>query len=324
MKIVLVLLVAFTLDVIFGDPRFIPHPICLIGLLITRGEKLLRRIFPKTNSGEFAAGTLLTLLVVAICYTVPYFIIFFANKINFYLGLAIEIIFCYQILAVKSLKIESMRVFYPLKNENLTEARKFLSWIVGRDTANLDAASVTRAAVETVAENTCDAVIAPLIFMVIGGAPLGFLYKAINTLDSMVGYKNEKYLYFGRFAAKLDDAANFIPARVSAFLMIAAAWLLKYDVKNALRIFLRDRKKHASPNSAQTESVCAGALGVQLAGNAYYFGKLHEKQSLGDPLRSIVPEDIIAANRLMIGTATFGVILACIFRILFLFVVRCI
>ena len=175
--------------------------------------------------------------------------------------------------------------------------------IVGRDTENLTEEGVTKAAVETVAENTSDGVTAPLLFLLLGGASFGFLYKAVNTMDSMLGYKNEKYLYFGRFPAKMDDVFNYIPSRVTALFMIAAAFLTEMDAKNAWMIWRRDRRKHASPNSAQTESVCAGALRVRLAGDAVYFGKLHKKEYLGDPLRPIEPEDIRRAGRLMYVTA---------------------
>ena len=193
----------------------------------------------------------------------------------------IESFFCYQILAVKSLKVESDRVYRALKEEGLISGRKAVSMIVGRDTKELSEEGVTKAAVETVAENTSDGVIAPLFYMVIGGAVLGFAYKAVNTMDSMIGYKNDKYRYFGTAAARLDDAANFLPSRLAALLMIAASFLLGMDGPGAFRIYCRDRKNHKSPNAAQTESVMAGALGVELAGNAWYFGKLYEKPTIG-------------------------------------------
>ena len=223
--------------------------------------------------------------------------------INNYLGLAIESFMCYQILATKGLKTESMKVYKKLAEEDLEGARYAVSMIVGRDTKALDEAGVAKAAVETVAENTSDGIIAPMIFMAIGGAPLGFFYKAINTLDSMIGYKNDKYLNFGRFAAKLDDIANYIPARISAYLMIFASFILGFNYKGAFNIYSRDKYNHASPNSAHTESVCAGALNIQLAGNAYYFGKLYEKPTIGDDLRPINYDDIKKANKLLYATA---------------------
>lgn len=199
-----------------------------------------------------------------------------------------------------------MKVYRCLKYQTLEEARKAVSMIVGRDTQSLTETGVTKAAVETVAESTSDGIIAPMFYMAIGGVPLMFLYKAINTMDSMLGYKNEKYLYFGRCAAKLDDAANFIPARISGCLMVAAAFLCGLDGKNAWKMFRRDRRNHASPNSAHTESAMAGALNVQLAGDAWYFGKLYKKPFIGDDIRPIECEDICRADRLMYGTAILG------------------
>ena len=240
--------------------------------------------------------------------TVPGGILYLAYHISFYLGLAVESFMCYQILATKSLKVESDRVYQEIQTGDIARARKAVSMIVGRDTQNLTIEGVTKAAVETVAENTSDGVIAPLFYMVIGGALLGFGYKAVNTMDSMVGYKNEKYQYFGSAAAKFDDVVNYIPARLSAWLMILASAITHMDWKNAKKIFLRDRYNHKSPNSAQTEAAMAGALDVQLAGNAYYFGKLYEKPTIGDPIRPVEPEDIRRANRLMYAASVLGVI----------------
>ena len=232
-------------------------------------------------------------------------IIVAAYSINLYAGVIVEAVMTWQILATKCLRVESMRVYDALRTDGVDAGRKAVSMIVGRDTSVLDAAGVTRAAVETIAENTSDGVIAPMLYTAIGGPVLGFVYKAVNTMDSMLGYKNDKYMYFGRFAARLDDVVNFIPARISAYLMIAAAFIggRQFDGKNAYRIFKRDRFNHASPNSAQTESVCAGALRVQLAGDAVYFGKLVKKKYIGDGLREIEYEDIKRANRLMYITA---------------------
>ena len=246
---------------------------------------------------------------------IPWGLLYLAGKVSFWLQFALETFWCYQLLAGKCLKDESRKVYVQLVNHNLEGARHAVSMIVGRDTGNLSAAGVTKAAVETVAENTSDGVIAPLIFMLIGGAPLGFFYKAVNTMDSMVGYKNEKYLHFGRFAAKMDDVWNYIPSRISALLMIASAWIFRMDYKRAWAVWKRDRRKHASPNSAQTEAVCAGALQVQLAGDAYYFGKLYEKPTIGDPIRLIESEDIRRANRLLYATAITGVVLFLFIRI---------
>ena len=297
------LMIGFALDLIFGDPHWMPHPICLIGNMIAKGERIIRRLMPKTERGEFLGGILLVICIVTISTATPLAILWVAGKVHILLRIGLESIMCYQILSVKSLKTESMKVYDELICEDLIGARKMVSMIVGRDTQGLSMEQVTKAAVETVAENTSDGTVAPLLFMAIGGAPLGFFYKAINTMDSMIGYKNDKYLYFGRFAAKLDDVVNYIPARISAYLMILASYFLKLDYRNAYQIFKRDRYNHASPNSAQTESVCAGALDIQLAGDAYYFGKLYPKETIGEPLRPIVYDDICTANRLLYGTA---------------------
>ena len=245
------------------------------------------------------------LVVVTVSTGVPAVILSVAYKYFWQLGLALESFWCYQILATKSLKVESDRVYIALKDKGLEAGRKAVSMIVGRDTQNLTEEGVTKAAVETVAENTSDGVIAPLFYMLIGGAVLGFAYKAINTMDSMVGYKNDRYQWFGTAAAKLDDVVNFLPARISALLMVGTAFISgkSYNGKQAWRIWRRDNRKHASPNSAQTESVCAGALGIQLAGDASYFGKVVKKPYIGDPTRAVEPEDIRRTNRLMNRTA---------------------
>lgn len=297
------LAIGFILDLIFGDPYWLPHPIRFIGNLISNGEKLIRGNKEKSAERQRVEGVILAVSVIVISTIIPIIILVAARMINNYLGLAIESFMCYQILATKGLKTESMKVYKKLAEEDLEGARYAVSMIVGRDTKALDEAGVAKAAVETVAENTSDGIIAPMIFMAIGGAPLGFLYKAINTLDSMIGYKNDKYLNFGRFAAKLDDIANFIPARISAYLMIFASFILGFNYKGAYKIYSRDKYNHASPNSAHTESVCAGALNVQLAGNAYYFGKLYEKPTIGDDLRPINYDDIKKANKLLYATA---------------------
>ena len=292
-------IIGFVLDLIVGDPHWLYHPVRLIGKLINNTEKLVRRCFTKTKAGERIAGIVLAIVVMVISTGIPLGILVICYKTNVYLGIAIESIFCYQLLATKSLKVESMKVYRALKDKDMEKARYAVSMIVGRDTKSLDAVGITKAAVETVAENTSDGSIAPLIAIIIGGAPIGFLYKSINTMDSMIGYKNDKYINLGRFAAKLDDVVNYIPARFSAFMMILSAYMLGMDGKNAYRIYKRDRYKHASPNSAHTESVCAGALCVRLAGDAYYFGKLHKKEYIGDALREIETEDIKRANRLL-------------------------
>lgn len=299
----LALVLGFFIDLLVGDPRWLYHPVRIIGHGISFLEKHLRTCFPKTEKGEQRAGFLLVLLVCAGSAAVPFGILYLAYRIHLVFGICLETLMCYQMLAVKSLKDESMRVFEELKKGDLEGARYAVSMIVGRDTRTLDEAGVTKAAVETVAENTSDGIIAPLFYMAIGGPVLMFFYKGVNTMDSMVGYKNEKYLNFGRYAAKFDDIMNYIPARISAWLMIAASYMCGFDGKNAAKIYKRDRYNHASPNSAQTEAVMAGALDIQLAGNAYYFGKLYEKPTIGDNIRPVESQDIQRANRLLYVSA---------------------
>ena len=296
------LTLGYVFDLIFGDPQNFPHPVRLIGKLIERVERKLR-VKCKSEKDERVYGAVLWFVVVGLSYFVPAFILRTALNVNVAFAVILEGIMCYYILATRSLRDESMKVYYALKNKNISEARKFLSYIVGRDVEKLNTSSIAKAAVETVAENTCDGGIAPMLFIIIGGAPLGFMYKAINTLDSMVGYKNSKYVNFGRFSAKADDAFNYIPSRISAYLMIAASYVLRMDYKNAYKIFKRDRYNHKSPNSAQTESVCAGALNIMLGGNNYYGGVLVNKPTIGDDIREIEAEDIKRANKLMYATS---------------------
>ncbi|MGN0107462.1 MAG: adenosylcobinamide-phosphate synthase CbiB [Hominilimicola sp.] len=299
------------MDIIFGDPNFALHPIRLMGKLISVLEKLMRKIFPKTTCGEIVGGAFMAIITLAVCGGIPFTVLFFAYRFNIVLGVAIEAVICYFMLAASSLKKASMNVYTPLIQGDIERARRNVSMIVGRDTQSLDETGITKAAVETVAENTSDGVAAPLIYMAIGGAVLGCIYKAVNTMDSMVGYKNDKYINFGKAAAKIDDALNYIPSRISAYLMILSAYLLGFDGKNASYIHKRDSRKHASPNSAQTESVMAGALRIQLAGDAYYFGKLYKKPFIGDPIKDVQYIDIKNANRLMCMTA-FLTFLLCI------------
>ena len=308
---IIAFIAGFVFDLLIGDPHFIPHPVRLIGSLISFLDKRLNSDV-RYNSSEneanltkYKRGVLLSFTVIFATFAVSVIILVAAYSINLYAGVIVEAVMTWQILATKCLRVESMRVYDALRTDGVEAGRRAVSMIVGRDTSVLDEAGVTRAAVETVAENTSDGVIAPMLYTAIGGPVLGFVYKAVNTMDSMLGYKNDKYMYFGRFAARLDDVVNFIPARISAYLMIIAAFIggRQFDGKNAYRIFKRDRFNHASPNSAQTESVCAGALRVQLAGDAVYFGKLVKKKYIGDGLREIEYEDIKRANRLMYITA---------------------
>ncbi len=327
----------FLLDMILGDPYFLPHPVRLIGSLITKTEKYFRGKYLR-NSGsgqnrntgagqtqperngekELRLGIWLVVIVTFAAPVTAASVLLLAYLLHPLAGVAAEAVMTYQILAAKCLKVESMKVYRCLKNSDLQGARKAVSMIVGRDTECLDGEGIARAAIETVAENTSDGVIAPMLYTAVGGPVLGFWYKAVNTLDSMVGYKNEKYLYFGRAAARLDDGVNYIPARISAYLMILAACIggKRFSGKWALSIYRRDNRKHASPNSAQTESVCAGALGIRLAGDASYFGKVVKKPYIGDDLRKVEFEDIRFANRLMYLTAWLGEIIFLLFMVL--------
>ena len=317
----LALVLGFCIDLLFGDPHSIPHPVVLIGRLISATEKLVRKIFPKTVRGENVAGGVLWFLVVLISTAVPTGILYLGYKVSPWLGLALESIMCWQILATKSLKVESMKVYTALKAGDPAEYRRAVSMIVGRDTAALDDKAVARAAVETVAENTSDGIIAPMLYLAIGGAPLGFFYKAVNTMDSMLGYVEMPYKNIGLVPAKMDDFFNFLPARLSALLMLLAGWLEGLDIRRGWRIWRRDRRNHASPNSAQTESVCAGLLGLRLAGDAYYHGVLHKKPYIGDPFREIEYEDIPRACRLLYGTAIVSLVLFCGIKLLLLLVI---
>ena len=311
-------LAGFLLDLLIGDPHWLYHPVRLIGNLIAAlDHRLLDVTGIRNEKKERRAGILLVTVVLLATGAVSGLLLWGAYAIAPMAGCILESIMTYQILATKCLKVESMKVYERLRADDLAGARNAVAMIVGRDTQNLDAAGVAKAAVETVAENTSDGVIAPMICLAIGGPVLGFLYKAVNTMDSMVGYKNERYLNFGRTAAKLDDVVNYIPARLSALLMLTAGGLMGLDISAGWRIFRRDRRKHASPNSAQTESVCAGLLGLRLAGDAWYHGVLHKKEYIGDASREITHEDIPRACRLMTVTAVLTLLLSCAAKLLF-------
>lgn len=337
----LAIAIAGILDQIFGDPRVAWHPICLIGNLISWTEKWTRPLFPKTKSGERAAGVYLVVFVLLIATAVPVAITLGLYHLHWFAGVLAESVLLYFTFAARSLEQESMVVSHALEGEGLDAGRKAVSMIVGRDTKKLTEAGVIKAAVETVAENTSDGVIAPLFYAFVGGAPLAYFYKAVNTMDSMVGYKNDRYQYYGTAAARLDDLVNLIPARLSALLMMISyefvitfqnrseqrnvdrkvklsqksrLWqgVQKRSLRDVWRIYRRDCHAHASPNSAQTESVMAGALGVQLAGDASYFGVVHHKPTIGDDLRPVEHADIERAVMLMKATAMFGWLLTLI------------
>ena len=308
------------LDLILGDPENWNHPVRRIGNLIQKlTDFFLKRGGEISDPAARARakrkyGRLLVAAVLLISGGGTALLLVGAYTLHPWAGCALETWLTYRLLAARNLRDASMRVYHALQTGSLADARHAVSMIVGRDTTVLDETGVTKAAVETVAENTSDGVIAPMLYMAFGGPVPGMMYKAVNTMDSMVGYRNDKYMDFGRAAARLDDAVNFIPARISGLLMVAAAFLLElleclrgsekiYSGRRAFRIFLRDRRKHASPNAAHMEAACAGALGIQLAGNARYFGRVVEKPTLGEDLRPVRPEDIPRANRLMLGAA---------------------
>ncbi len=304
--LILPMIIGFIIDIFLGDPYTLPHPVRLIGTLISRLERYVRSRFKNLRTGGF----FLALTVIFLSSGIPFACLFIAYKISNVFGIAVESVFCYYLIAAKCLRDESMKVYRAILENDTDKARKAVSMIVGRDTDVLDEKGIIKAAVETVAENTSDGVTAPMMYISAGGAALGFLYKAVNTMDSMIGYKNEKYADIGRFAARLDDLLNYIPSRLTALAMILSAYLLRLDGKNAFHIWKRDRRKHASPNSAQTESVCAGALDIRLAGDAYYFGELHKKEFIGDDIRPPESEDIRRANRLMYCTSVIVLIIS--------------
>lgn len=298
----------YVIDLIIGDPYWMPHPIRWIGLGISNTEKILRK-FSNTKDDEKKLGIFLPLIVVGITYLITWGMIQGAKVLHPYIGYGVEGFLIFQILATKSLDKESKKVFIPLKQGNILNARKYLSYIVGRDTRKLDKNQVTRAVVETIAENISDGIIAPLFYIVIGGPALGMAYKAINTLDSMVGYKNERYQYFGWASAKLDDVANYIPARLTAIFIVIAAYIKGFDWKNSIKIIKRDRKNHKSPNSGYPESAVAGALRIQIGGTNTYFGQLVYKPTIGDPIRALEIEDIIRTIHIMYITSGVGVMI---------------
>ena len=319
-------LIGFTLGVlldrIIGDPQGFPHPIRLIGSLIGWLDRKLNKEAERSSGSEdhvslesakkdqrklIFFGAITWIIVVFATLAVVAVILFGAYRIHVVCGVIVEAILTCYILAAKSLSDESMKVYRAMETadgDDLTDARKALSMIVGRDTENLGEAAITRAVVETIAENTSDGIIAPLIYTFLGGPVLGFAYKAVNTMDSMLGYHSDRYEYFGKFAAKMDDVFNYIPARLSALMMVAAAFAggKDYSGKRAFLVFKRDRYNHKSPNSAQTESVCAGALGVRLGGDSSYFGKMVHKPYIGDDTRPIERDDIKRAAKLMFLT----------------------
>ncbi|MCI8477510.1 MAG: cobalamin biosynthesis protein CobD [Oscillospiraceae bacterium] len=312
----------FLLDLLLADPPWIPHPVVAMGRVITALEGWLRGHFPKTPEGELRGGLVLAAALPIGTFLISAALCGLVARLHPAAGFLLQSVWCWQVLALKGLAVESGRVFAALNRGELSAGRQAVSRIVGRDTQGLTTEGVIKAAVETVAENFSDGVAAPLFYLLIGGAPLALAYKAVNTMDSMVGYRTGRYLYFGRAAARLDDGVNYIPARLAALLWIAAAFLTGHSGKNAWRIWRRDRRNHPSPNSAQTESACAGALGVQLAGPVSYFGQVCQKPTIGDPLRPVEPEDILRANQMLYGAGVLALMLGIALRTAILILLR--
>ncbi len=302
---IMILIMALILDLVFGDPHNWFHPVMAMGRAIEWLERILRRGLKISDDPEAdktkkrIAGGVLVIVVICIFTAVPIMIQHISRQFGDNISWAISAFLAYQMLAMKQLKIESMRVFKALEKKDIKAAREAVSMIVGRDTRRLNERGIIKATVETVAENASDGVVAPLLFMMAFGVWGGWLYKAVNTMDSMIGYKNDRYKYFGTAAARLDDIFNYIPSRVTALFMVVSALFLNLNWKNAVRIWRRDASKSTSPNSGQTEAVMAGALGVTLLGDAWYFGKLVKKPEIGDPLREVESSDIETANRVM-------------------------
>ncbi len=311
---VLAIILGFLLDLVFGDPRWLPHPVVGMGRTITWAEKRLRAAFPDTPQGRRHAGAVLAFCLPVATLVLSCGVLWLAGLVAWQLRFVLETLMCYQALATCELRRQTMVVGRKLEEGDLPAARVAVSMVVGRDTACLDEAGVTRAAVETVAENAADGVIAPLFYMALGGGPLALAYKAVNTMDSMIGYKNDRYLDFGRTAAHLDDVCNFAPSRLAALLMVCVCPLLGFDAPGAWRIWRRDWSLSTSPNSGQTEAACAGALGLRLLGDAFYFGKLVHKPAVGDEKRAIEVSDIARANRLMVAASAAMLLLTCIVR----------
>ncbi len=304
------IIIGFIIDCILGDPQNPLHPIRFLGHINNIGIKIYDKLNIKKYKVQFIYGIVMNIAIISLVFLLFTFFVNIFYRLSFYLGVIFESVMGYFIIAPKCLYKESMKIYKELKNNNIKNARLYLSYIVGRDTESLEEEKIIKATVETISENLSDGVIAPLIFLAIGGVPLGMVYKAINTLDSMVGYKNEKFIYFGKFSARLDDVVNFIPARISAMLMIISSFILRLNFKNAIKIYIRDKYNHLSPNSAHTEAVCAGALEIQLGGISTYKGKVVEKKTIGDNIRKANIEDILLANKLMyISTIIFIIIL---------------
>lgn len=310
------MVIGYALDLMWADESIFTHPVIIIGKAIDFLYRKFLLIFPSSKRGKRLAGFCLWVIVVSLSFLTPFFILHIANSINIYLRLIVESLMCRQIFATKSLSDSAMDIYHRLNRGDIVSSRRALSMIVGRDTYELSEESICRATVETVSENLSDAVIAPMIYICIGGAPLGFLYKAVNTIDSMIGYTDEPYKDIGYFGAKMDDVFNFLPSRIAALFMYVSGYFMSLDTKNGKKIFLRDRYNHPSPNSAQTESICAGLLGIRLGGNSTYRGILHEKKWIGDETKKISKDDIALSAKLLLVTAIVSIYIMSVVKIL--------
>ena len=307
LTLVIKIWIAYVLDLIFGDPQNIIHPVQVIGKMISSGEKyLLGKRHESDRKYKFFAGMILNITVISVTYAVTYLI--YKSSENSIIFTVAEIYLMYTIFSINSLAREGNRVYNILKEGNIERARKDLSYLVSRDTGTMDEKMIIRSTMETISENTVDGIVAPMLYMFLGGLPLSITYKAINTFDSMVGYKNEKYMDFGKFSAKLDDVANFIPARITGILIVIASMILGYDYKNSLKIFIRDRKNHSSPNSGHAEAGVAGALGVQFGGRVSYFGKEVDKPVIGDKAKDFELEDIKKNIKIMYAASFLSLV----------------
>lgn len=282
-------LMAFVLDLLIGDPQGWPHPVRWIGGLISRLEKVL---YPNERDESLlvARGALMVAVVLAFTATCALLGLFLAYRLSEWLGHALSIWLIYTSIATRSLHVETAKVVERLKKGDLEGARRELSWIVSRDTNVLDEQGVMKSVIETLSENISDGVVAPFFYLLIGGPVGALLYKAVNTMDSMIGYKNDRYLHFGRCAARLDDLVNYVPARLTAGLVIISSWFLGLDAGRAFRTVLKDARKVTSPNAGYPQAAVAGALGVQLGGRLSYFGRPVDKPYLGEPLRPVGDE----------------------------------
>ncbi|WP_252236667.1 cobalamin biosynthesis protein [Clostridium sp. CH2] len=303
------LTIGFFLDLIIGDPENPIHPVRIIGNFASKLEKLTRKLFKKCLK---IGGLLTWLIVISITFLINFFILKIVSDFNKYLGIFLGGVVIYFCISAKGLVTEGYKVISLVRKDDIKAARKQLSFIVGRDTENLDKQDIMRAVIETIAENMSDGIIAPIFYAGLGGAPLAMAYKAVNTLDSMFGYKNDKYMEFGYFSAKLDDVFNYIPARITGFLIVLSAMILGYDYKRSFKIYKRDRYNHSSPNSAHPEAAMAGILGVQLGGENYYFGKLVKKQTIGESIKEIEVLDVDKTSKVLYCSAILSYILSII------------